>query len=129
MTLRKGKIGIVVNRNYPQPVQVGEYFRAYLMNKVLRVRFFVSHWHSLKLSLNSKVKYGLRLYLSSILCKYTSRNRLPSNTIFTVVVVFLQMHYIFRSTRPSSDATVHLTCFSSVMFPPPHWPVFTFLGV
>jgi hypothetical protein len=63
------------------------------------------------------------------LCKYTSTNRLPSDTVFTVVVVFLQMHYMFRSTRPSSDATVHLTCFSSVMSPPPpHWPVFTFFG-
>jgi hypothetical protein len=48
-----------------------------------------------------------------------STNRLESNTIFTVVVVFLQMHYMFRSTGPSSDATVHLTCFSSVMSPPP----------
>jgi hypothetical protein len=72
----------------------------------------------------------LWLYLSSILCKYTSMNRLPSDTIFTVVVVFLQMHYMFRSTRPSSDATVHLTCFSSVtFFPPTLASVYIFGGV
>jgi hypothetical protein len=57
-----------------------------------------------------------------------STSKLPSDTIFSVYSV-LQLHYVFRSTRPSSGATVQFTCFPSVMLFPPYWTVFTILGM
>jgi hypothetical protein len=95
------------------------------MNEDLHIR--PMFWEQETVQCNLEYRTWCTWNLTSLL--HSSMNRLPSNTIFTVVVVFLLMHYMFRSTRPSSDAAVHLTCFTSVMFSRlPHWPVFTFFG-